>query len=108
MVLRKYFSLLFRGRSRREGRIGTYSEVYIRRAVAVVSFLIAAGLPYGSILKFYFVRDEKAVLGLIVAYTIALALCIGLLTNAKRSEVFAASSAYCMQLSLSSSLAIPS
>jgi hypothetical protein len=94
MVLRKYFPFLFPGSSSREGRIGTYSEAYIRRTVAVISCCLAAALLYGAILNFYFVREEKTVLGLIAAYTIAFALCVGLLTNAKRSEIFAACSAY--------------
>lgn len=38
-------------------------------------------------------RDQKK-LGLIAGYTIAFATCIGLATNAKKAEVFAACAAY--------------
>lgn len=62
--------------------------------VAVISFAVAAGLLYGAILTFYFVRNEHAVLGLIAVFTIAFALAIGLLTDAKRSEDFADASVY--------------
>jgi hypothetical protein len=56
--------------------------------------VLAAGLLYGAILNFYFVTSDEAKLGLIAAYTIAFALCVGLLTNARRSEIFGACAAY--------------
>lgn len=56
--------------------------------------ILAAGLLYGAILNFYLVTSDEGKLGLIVAYTIAFALCVGLLTNARRSEIFSACAAY--------------
>lgn len=94
MVLRKYLPFLFPGRPPRDGKVASFSDDRIRRTVGVISVCIAAALLYGAILNFYYVRDEQAVLGLIAVWTIAFALCVGLLTNAKRSEIFAACSAY--------------
>ena len=74
--------------------IASFSDDNIRRTVAVVNICVAAALLYGAILNFYYVRDEQAVLGLIAVWTIAFALPVGLLTNANRSEIFAACSAY--------------
>ena len=100
MMLRKYLPFLFSmrspegGRFRSSGRVASFSNNAIRRTVAVISICIAAALLYGAILNFYYVRDEHAVLGLIAVWTIAFALSVGMLTNAKRSEIFAACSAY--------------
>ena len=62
--------------------------------VAVLNVIIAAVLLFGAILNLYFVVDEQKRLGLIAGYTIAFATCVGLVTKAKRSEVFGASAAY--------------
>jgi hypothetical protein len=95
IVLRKYFPFLFMiNRQARRGRVAYYFEERIRKVVAFVSMILAAGLLYGAILNLYFVTSDRAKLGLIAAYTIAFALCVGLLTNARRSEIFAASAAY--------------
>jgi FtsH-binding integral membrane protein len=56
--------------------------------------IMAAGLLCGAILNFDMVTSDRAKLVLIAAYTIAFALCVGLLTNARRSEIFAACAAY--------------
>jgi hypothetical protein len=42
----------------------------------------------------YFVKSEKIKLGLVAGYTTAFALCVAVLTNAKRAEVFGACAAY--------------
>jgi uncharacterized membrane protein len=49
---------------------------------------------FGSIFNLYYVAGPKKRLGIVAAYTVAFALCVGLLTNAGRAEVFAASAAY--------------
>jgi hypothetical protein len=95
IVLRRYFPFLFMTkRQARRGRIAYHSEEGIRKVVAFISMVLAAGLLYGAILNFYFVTSDEAKLGLIAAYTIAFALCVGLLTNARRSEIFGACAAY--------------
>ena len=39
-------------------------------------------------------KDEEKRLGLVAGYTIAFSVCVGLVTRAKTSEVFAACAAY--------------
>lgn len=39
-------------------------------------------------------KNEKAVLGMLSAWTVLFAICVGLLTNARRDQVFAATAAY--------------
>ena len=95
MLLRNYLPFLFTTkRQSRGGRIAYHSEERIRKVAAFISVVLAAGLLYGAVLNFYFVTSYKAKLGLIAAYTTAFALCVGLLTNAKRSEIFSACAAY--------------
>lgn len=55
---------------------------------------MAAVLLFGAIYNLYYVKNEKGRLGLVGGYTVAFALCVGLLTNARRSEVFGACAAY--------------
>jgi hypothetical protein len=95
MILRKFLPGIFRTkRPENDSRVGQYSERRVQMTVQVLSVFIAAALLYGAILNFYFVRSEKAVLFLIATYTISFAICIWLLTNARRSEIFAACAAY--------------
>jgi hypothetical protein len=62
--------------------------------VVTVYVLLAAALLFGAIYNLYFVKDDQKRLGLIAGYTIFFALCVGLLTNARRSEIFGACAAY--------------
>jgi hypothetical protein len=87
IVLRKYFPFLFKSEKYPGGRIARCSEERLSKVVAFISMIMAAGLLYGAILNFYMVTSDKAKLVLIAAYTIAFALCVGLLTNARRSEI---------------------
>ena len=45
-------------------------------------------------MNLYYVMDEQKRLGIIAGYTIAFAICVGLITKARRSKVFAACAAY--------------
>ena len=51
-------------------------------------------LLFGAIFNLFYVTKEERRLGLIAGYTVAFALCVGLLTNVRRSEIFAACAAY--------------
>ena len=70
------------------------SETRIRRAVTVVQTLLAAAFLFGAIYNLYYVKDEEKRLGIIAGYTIAFSMCVGLFTNAKKAETFAACAAY--------------
>lgn len=63
-------------------------------AVAFISTVIAAILLIGAITSLYFVTNSGAKLGMISGFTVLFAIGVGLLTNAKRSEIFAATAAY--------------
>lgn len=71
-----------------------FSEPRLRVAVAIINMIIAAALLFGAILNLYWVTSNDKRLGLIAGYTVAFAACVGLVTNAKRSEVFASCAAY--------------
>lgn len=79
---------------RTNSRLAYFSERRLRIVVAVLNVVIAAILLFGAILNLYYVTDEQKRLGLIAGYTIAFATCVGLVTKARRSEVFAACAAY--------------
>jgi hypothetical protein len=56
--------------------------------------ILAAVLLFGAIYALYYVTNEQTKLGLIAVFTTAFAICVGLVTNARRSDVFAACAAY--------------
>ncbi|RYP14827.1 hypothetical protein DL765_006128 [Monosporascus sp. GIB2] len=58
---------------------------------AVISILVAAVLLVGSITSLYFVTNNAAKLA---AFTAAFALSVGLMTNVRRAEIFAATAGY--------------
>lgn len=70
------------------------SEHRLHLFVVTVYVILAAALLFGAIYNLYFVKDDQKRLGLIAGYTIFFALCVGLLTNARRSEIFGACAAY--------------
>jgi hypothetical protein len=60
----------------------------------VINILLAATFLFGAIYNLFYVQPNQIKLGLIAGYTVAFAMAIGLVTNAKRAEVFAACAAY--------------
>jgi hypothetical protein len=62
-------------------------------AVALVNILLAMVLLVGSISSLYYVKSAPAILGTICGFTTLFALSVGLITNAKRAEIFAGSAA---------------
>ncbi|KAF4784202.1 hypothetical protein HER10_EVM0005407 [Colletotrichum scovillei] len=75
-------------------RIRRYNEKSITVAVGLISIALAAALLIGAIVGFSYVSRWSAKVGMICAFTIAFALCVGLTTNAKRGEIFAGTAAY--------------
>lgn len=55
--------------------------------------MLAALLLVGAIAVLYVVNSDKVKLGLIAIFTTIFAASVGLLTNAKRSEIFGATAA---------------
>lgn len=62
--------------------------------VAVINVILVAVLLFGAICNLYHVTDEEKRLGLIAGYTATFAICVDLMTNARKAEVFASCAAY--------------
>jgi len=62
--------------------------------VNVITVFLATALLFGAIYNLYFVQREQVKLGLISGYTLAFALSISLISNARRAEIFGACAAY--------------
>ncbi|KAI1269871.1 hypothetical protein F5Y18DRAFT_112264 [Xylariaceae sp. FL1019] len=70
-------------------------ERSVAKVVAILCSIFSAVVLFGSVISLYFVYNRPyALLGLVGAWTILFALCIGVLTNARRDQVFAATAAY--------------
>lgn len=77
-----------------EGSVAQFSETRVAYAVAIISIILAAVLLIGAIVNLYLVRSNAKKLGLVGLYTALFAGSVGILTNAKRGELFAATAAY--------------
>jgi hypothetical protein len=78
---------------KRDGHIAYASDIYIARFVNILSILVAAMLLIGAIIGLYAVQSPKKRLGMIATFTIVFAAGVGLLTNARKPELFAATAA---------------
>lgn len=63
-------------------------------ASASVSTVVDAVLLLGAIVVLRLVSEENAQLGLIAMFTVLFAGSVGILTNARRAEIFATTAAY--------------
>ncbi|KAK8135396.1 hypothetical protein PG984_003336 [Apiospora sp. TS-2023a] len=70
------------------------SERSVDKATTVLSSILSAVVLFGSIVSLYFVQNPHALLGMVGVWTILFAVCVGLLTNAKRDQIFAATAAF--------------
>jgi len=87
--------LLRRGRATplHWGPIYFYPTEHVAWIVAVLSVVLATALLVGGITTLYYVRPMEKRLGVVGAFTVFFAASIGLLTNARRAEVFGATAA---------------
>ncbi|KAF4625630.1 hypothetical protein G7Y89_g12536 [Cudoniella acicularis] len=93
--LRKHCPILFTtGRKDQGGSLAYISSHRITVVVGTLNIIFAAVFLFGAILNLYYVTSATQRLGLVVGYTIAFALCVSLITNARRSEIFGACAAY--------------
>ncbi|KAH0542511.1 hypothetical protein FGG08_003107 [Glutinoglossum americanum] len=88
----KYLGIFFQAWSPPAG-CPYVSETSVSRAVTSISVALAAGLLIGAIVSLYNVEAAKARLWMIAGYTCAFSISVGLLTNARLPEVFAAAAA---------------
>ncbi|EJT79139.1 hypothetical protein GGTG_04228 [Gaeumannomyces tritici R3-111a-1] len=77
-----------------EAGIGRFQERSIVRAANIVSIVLAMALLAGSIVGLSFYKDPYGRIGIVVGCTIVFALSLGIITNARRPEIFAATAAY--------------
>ncbi|KAH6677381.1 hypothetical protein B0J14DRAFT_584138 [Halenospora varia] len=96
LFIQNNFSLLFRitSPSSHDGHTAYISETSLSYFVAILSTILAALLLLGAIISLYIVKNEKALLGMLSGWTVLFAACVGLLTNARRDQIFGATAAY--------------
>ncbi|KAK5662246.1 hypothetical protein OQA88_8151 [Cercophora sp. LCS_1] len=75
-------------------RIGRFNGKTIIAAVAAINTVIAAILLIGPILGLYYAQGDKSKLVMMAAFTAVFAASVGLITNARRAEIFGATAAY--------------
>ncbi|TGJ81571.1 hypothetical protein E0Z10_g7193 [Xylaria hypoxylon] len=98
MFVKDNFGFLFQEEAPNGGSdlpdVGYASGRKIASFIAYLSTILAVLLLFGAILILYKVNSDDIKLGLISLFTLLFAASTGLLTNAKRSEVFASTAAY--------------
>ncbi|KAH4003979.1 hypothetical protein HBH70_064460 [Parastagonospora nodorum] len=90
----EHLAILFPDRKRTKKGIAYASDRAISSFVAWFSTFLAALLLIGAIVVLYTVHSPDWRLGLIATFTTLFAGSVGLLTNARRVELFAATAAY--------------
>lgn len=70
------------------------SHAAVSTVSTIVSLLLASILLFGAIISLSIIRTKTTLLGMLCFRTILFAACMGLLTNAKRDQVFGATAAY--------------
>ncbi|KAF2472523.1 uncharacterized protein BDR25DRAFT_366519 [Lindgomyces ingoldianus] len=100
MFLQNYLGYLFRHRKTNkdypldwEGMY-YFPETTIKHIVSFTSVLLAAALLVGAITSLYFVKKPSNMIGLLAAFTTMFAGSVGLLTNARKVDIYAATAAY--------------
>ncbi|RDL30750.1 uncharacterized protein BP5553_10095 [Venustampulla echinocandica] len=77
-----------------EGQLYYYPTERIAWIVAILSVLISTILLIVAIVVLYFVKPMGTRLGIVAAFTVMFTAFIGLLTNARRAEIFGSTAAY--------------
>lgn len=60
----------------------------------ILSLVLASVLLFGAIISLSVIGSKNVLLGMLCFWTLLFAACVGLLTDAKRDQVFAATAAY--------------
>lgn len=76
-----------------ESEISQYSEERLTGFVHVLGTVLASLLPISSIVVLYFVSNLLVRLGIVAAFTALFSLALALITQARRIEIFAGTSA---------------
>ncbi|KAF8858694.1 hypothetical protein BDZ45DRAFT_390166 [Acephala macrosclerotiorum] len=91
--LRRYLRVLF-VQGNVEGKLARIPEKRIAYVVALLDVILAAILLVGAIVALYLVQSNLKRLGLVGVFTALFAISVGLLTSARKAELFAATAAY--------------
>jgi hypothetical protein len=75
-------------------QIGRFSEHGIFWAVAIADVIVSIVLLIGAMVSLFIVTSPTARISMVCGFTALFAVCVGILTKARRHEVFAASAAY--------------
>lgn len=99
MFLANHLGYLFRKRKpKKDYPLGFNGMFYfpertIGHIVSFASVFIAAALLVGAITSLYFVKKPSSMIGLLAAFTTIFAGSVGLLTNARKVDIYAATAA---------------
>ena len=93
-LLTDCFPMLWRRRSYGFHEIDSLSERRLEIVVIVINAIVAAAMLLGAIFSRYYIHGNEKRLGILTAFTVMFSVCVSLLTNAKRSEIFGATAAY--------------
>ncbi|PTD10458.1 hypothetical protein FCULG_00007682 [Fusarium culmorum] len=95
MFVQDNFGYLFEESGTSNGSSIAYaSGKKISKFISYISTVLAAVLLIGAIVILYNINSDNLKLGLIALFTVLFSASVGLLTNAKRAEVFGATAAY--------------
>ena len=72
------------------GPVYYYSDAVVAKIIVVISLLVAAFLLIAAVVALYFIQSPGSRLGVVGVFTLIFAGSVGLLTNARGSEVFGA------------------
>ncbi|EXJ75385.1 uncharacterized protein A1O5_02081 [Cladophialophora psammophila CBS 110553] len=77
---------------------GLYQNTASNVAVASIHIGVAAGMFFGAIYNMFYVHSLTKRLGIVAGYTVAFAIWVALLSDARRSAIFSACAAYAVAL----------
>ena len=92
--LRSTFPSLWRRHRQEYEDVISMSEYRLKVTVWTINVITPAGLLFGAIFTLYYVTNDQARLGILAAYTMVFLLCVALLSNASRGEIFGTAAAY--------------
>lgn len=83
-----------RTRTNKSGTTLHFRERWVHLTVGLINILVAAALLIGAMIGLRNVKTDVARLVIISILTVLFAFSVGVLTNAKRAEIFASTAAY--------------
>ena len=64
------------------------------KSLSLINIVLSAAMLFRAIYDLFYVQDLNKPLGIVAGYTVVVAACIALSSNARRSEIFGACAAY--------------